>query len=204
MINAGSAFLGVLLLANAAQAAAPLPPPSGDLRLVHYYRKESVKVNIYNPDGSYNPRAIKAVSRFLRCPRTNAEKRVEPRLLTILSHVYDHFGNRPIRVTSGYRYQRNTSSFHYRGTATDILIWGVKPTDLRAFVETLDTGDMGIGLYPRQGFVHVDVRSRSTRWVDRSWGGSTDSSRLPPRDWQKKQGRARATKVGRPPARAPG
>jgi uncharacterized protein YcbK (DUF882 family) len=190
MTSLGSALLGLLLLASNAQAGPALPPPSGDLRLVHYHRRESVKVNIYNPDGSYNPRAIKAVSRFLRCPRTNAEKKVEPRLLTILSLVYDHFGSRPIRVTSGYRYQRNTSSYHYRGTAVDILIWGVKPADLRAYVETLDTGDMGIGFYPHQGFVHVDVRSRSTRWVDRSWGGSVDPSRLPPPGWQKKRGRA--------------
>jgi uncharacterized protein YcbK (DUF882 family) len=191
VISLGSA-LSLLLLALAAQAEPP--PPSGNLRLVHYFRRESVKVNIYNPDGSYNARALKAVSHFLRCQRTNTAKGIEPRLLTILSQVYDHFGNRPIAVTSGYRLQRNTSSYHYKGTATDIYVRGVTPADLRAFVETLDSGDMGIGFYPRRGFVHVDIRSRSARWVDNSPVATTDPSRLPPRGWQKKKGRVRTTK----------
>jgi uncharacterized protein YcbK (DUF882 family) len=186
--------VGLVLLAHAAEAA---PPPSGNLRLVHVHRNESVKVNIYDPDGSYNVRALKAVSRFLRCPRTNTERRVEPRLLTILSRVYDHFGNRAIVVTSGYRYQRNTGSYHYRGTATDIYVRGVTPASLRAFVETLDSGDLGIGFYPHRGFVHVDIRSRSARWVDHSRVASTDPGRLPPRGWHKKKSRARTTKAGR-------
>jgi uncharacterized protein YcbK (DUF882 family) len=197
VISLGTA-LSLVLIAQAAQAGPPppAPPPSGNLRLVHFFRRESVKVNIYNPDGSFNARAVKAVSHFLRCPRTRAEKRIEPRLLTILSQVYDHFGNRPIAVTSGYRYQRNTSSYHYKGAATDIFVRGVAPADLRAFVETLDSGDMGIGFYPRRGFVHVDIRSRSARWVDRSPVASTDPSRLPPRSWQKKKSGAGTTKPG--------
>jgi uncharacterized protein YcbK (DUF882 family) len=193
VISLGSA-LSLILLAQGATAG---PPPSGNLRLVHVLRRESVKLNIYDPDGSYNARALKAVSHFLRCPRTNAEKKVEPRLLTVLSMVYEHFGNRPIVVTSGYRYQRNTSSFHYRGSATDIYVRGVSPADLRAFVETLDTGDMGIGFYPRRGFVHVDIRSRSARWVDTSSVAETDPSRLPPPGWQKKKARVRTAKAGR-------
>jgi uncharacterized protein YcbK (DUF882 family) len=193
VISLGSALSLILL----AQGAAAGPPPSGNLRLVHVLRRESVKLNIYDPDGSYNARALKAVSHFLRCPRTNAEKKVEPRLLTVLSMVYEHFGNRPIVVTSGYRYQRNTSSFHYRGSATDIYVRGVSPADLRAFVETLDTGDMGIGFYPRRGFVHVDIRSRSARWVDTSSVAETDPSRLPPPGWQKKKARVRTAKAGR-------
>ena len=196
MISLGSA-LSLVLLVQAVQAGPPPPPPSGNLRLIHMVRREAVKVNIYNPDGSYNARAFKAVSRFLRCPRTNTEKGIEPRLLTILSQVYDHFGNRPIAVTSGYRYQRNTRSYHYKGAATDILVRGVTPADLRAFVETLDTGDLGIGFYPRRGFVHVDIRARSARWVDHSSVASTDPSRLPPRGWQKKKLRARTPKVAR-------
>jgi uncharacterized protein YcbK (DUF882 family) len=189
-----TSVLGLLLLAHAtAQPAAPVavevppPAPTGNLRLAHMHRRESVKVNIYNADGSYNPRALQAVSHFLRCPRTNVKKKVEPRLLTILSQVYDHFGSRPIVVTSGYRYQRNTSSYHYKGTATDIFVPGVAPAVLRAFVETLDIGDMGIGYYPRRGFVHVDIRPRSARWMDLSRVAATDPSRLPPRGWRKKK-----------------
>ena len=36
-----------------------------------------------------------------------------------------------------------------------------------SFAETLDTGGMGIGLYPRGQFVHIDVRPLpSYRWID--------------------------------------
>ena len=70
-------------------------------------------------------------------------------------------------MTSGYRNQRHTTSNHYRGSATDIMIAGVSAKRLRAFVETLDSGGMGIGLYPTSGFVHVDVRPPpSYRWID--------------------------------------
>jgi hypothetical protein len=62
-------------------------------------------------------------------------------------------------------------------------------------VETLDSGDMGIGFYPRRGFVHVDIRARSARWVDTSPVASSDPGRLPPRGWQKKKSPARTRKT---------
>jgi uncharacterized protein YcbK (DUF882 family) len=163
------------------------PRPSGNLHLHHAFRGETLKVNIYNPDGSYDVEALKAVSRLLRCTRTGTAKDIEPRLLTILSHIYDHFAGKRIEVTSGYRYQRKTTSFHFRGSATDILLPGVRPARLRAFVETLDEGGMGIGLYPRSGFVHVDVRPPpSYRWVDYSPVDPDDPGRRPPRGFKKK------------------
>jgi uncharacterized protein YcbK (DUF882 family) len=163
------------------------PRPSGNIHLFHLYRSESLKVNIYNADGSYDVDALRAVSHLLRCTKTDAEKDVEPRLLTVLSHVYDHFGGRRIEITSGYRNQRGTTSYHFRASATDILIEGVKPTVVRAFVETLDTGGMGIGLYPRSGFVHVDVRTPpSYRWIDYAPVDRNDPRRQPARGWKRK------------------
>jgi uncharacterized protein YcbK (DUF882 family) len=165
------------------------PRPSGNLHLYHLYRGESLKVNIYNADGSYDVEALRAVSHLLRCTKTDAAKDVEPRLLTVLSHVYDHFGGRRIEVTSGYRNQLGTTSYHFRGSATDILLEGVKPTVLRAFVETLDTGGLGIGLYPRSGFVHVDVRSSSYRWIDYAPVDASDPRRRPQKGWARKRSR---------------
>jgi uncharacterized protein YcbK (DUF882 family) len=163
------------------------PRPSGNIHLIHAFRGESLKVNIYNPDGSYDVESLRALSRLLRCTKTDTQRDMEPRLMTVLSHVYDHFGGRPIEVTSGYRNQQRTTSFHYRAAATDILVPGVKATKLRAFVETLDTGGMGIGLYPRSGFVHVDVRPPpSYRWIDLSPVDPDDPGRRPPRGFKKK------------------
>ena len=86
---------------------------------------------------------------MLRCRRTDTEKEMEPRLLAVLSHVFDHFGEQRIEVVSGFRNQRKTTSYHYKGTAADIRIEGVPARKLKAFVETLDAGGMGIGIYPR-------------------------------------------------------
>jgi uncharacterized protein YcbK (DUF882 family) len=165
----------------------PPPRPSGNIHLFHVVHGESLKVNIYNADGSYDVEALRAVSHLLRCTKTDAEKDVDPRLMTVLSHVYDHFGGRPIEVTSGYRNQLGTTSYHFKASATDILLPGVKATVLRAFVESLDTGGMGIGLYPRSGFVHVDVRPLpSYRWIDYAPVDPGDPRRAPMRGWKRK------------------
>ena len=164
------------------------PPPSGNIHLFDPYRRESLKINIFNRDGSYNLDALKAVSHFLRCKRTDTETQIEPRLLAILSHIYDHFGDRRIEVTSGYRNQMHTTSNHYRGSASDITLPGINPKKLRAFVESLDAGGMGIGLYPTSGFVHVDVRPPpSYRWIDYSATDPDDPKRRPPPNVKRKR-----------------
>jgi uncharacterized protein YcbK (DUF882 family) len=156
------------------------PPPSGNVHIRNLYRQEELKVNIYNRDGSYNSDALKQLSHLLRCKRTDTETTMEPRLFTILSHVFDHFGERPIQLTSGYRNQRKTTSNHYRGSASDIMIYGVPPKVLRSFIESLDAGGIGVGIYPASGFVHVDVRPPpSYRWIDYSPTDRNDPNRRP-------------------------
>ena len=164
----------------------PLGMPSGDLELRMLGLDESVKVNIYNEDGSYNVEALRSLDHVLRCRRTDDEKPIEPRLFTILSHVYDHFGGKAIDIVSGYRNQRKTTSNHYKGTATDIRIEGVTPKRIRAFAESIDTGGLGIGLYPRGQFVHIDVRPLpSYRWIDMSAPNPNAAEKRPPRGWKR-------------------
>jgi len=171
---------------------APLPPPSGNLHLVNLGSADDLKVNIYNEDGSYNIEALKSVTHLFRCKRTAAEKDIEPRLLTILSHVYDHY-NKPLELLSGFRNQRKTTSYHYKASASDIRIEGVTPKQLRAFVESLDSGGMGIGLYPRSQFVHVDVRPPpSYRWIDYSHADPDSPDKKPPKGWNKKKAKLRS------------
>jgi uncharacterized protein YcbK (DUF882 family) len=169
------------------RAEAP-PRPSGDLHLFGVSTREEVKVNIYNEDGSYNVEALAAVSHLLRCKRTDTQREIDARLLVVLSHVYDHYGKKRIEVVSGYRNQRRTSSFHYQGSASDIRIPGVPPKQLRAYVETLDAGGMGIGLYPRSKFVHVDVRPPpSYRWIDWSPPEPNAPGKRPPKGFVRKK-----------------
>jgi uncharacterized protein YcbK (DUF882 family) len=166
----------------------PLPQPSGDLELHMLGLDEGVKVNIYNQDGSYNIESLRSLDNVLRCRRTADVKPIEPRLFTILSHVYDHFGGKPIDIVSGYRNQRKKTSNHYKGTATDIRIAGVTPKKIQLFAESIDTGGLGIGIYPKGQFVHIDVRPLpSYRWVDMSPPNPNASEKRPPRDWKRKK-----------------
>jgi uncharacterized protein YcbK (DUF882 family) len=166
----------------------PLDPPSGDQEINTVNTNESVKVNIYNEDGSYNIEALRQLDHVLRCRRTDAEKPIEPRLFTLLSHVYDHFGGKPLELVSGFRNQRKQTSNHFKGTASDIRINGVTPKKIEAFAETLDTGGMGIGIYPRSQFVHIDVRPLpSFRWTDYSPPNPDAPEKRPPRGWKKRK-----------------
>ena len=169
--------------------AEPLSRPSGNLQIVSAANpSDQAKVNIYNRDGSYNIEAMDELNHVLRCRRTDAEKLMDPQLLTYLSHIYDHFGGKPLEIVSGYRNQRKLSSNHTKGTASDIRIAGVAPKQIRAFAETLDRGGMGLGLYPRSGFVHVDVRSPpSYRWIDFSPPNPDAPEKRPPRGWKRKK-----------------
>jgi uncharacterized protein YcbK (DUF882 family) len=168
----------------------PLPLPSGNLELRMLGLTESVKVNIYNEDGSYNIESLRALDHVLRCRRTDDEKPIEPRLFTLLSHIYDHFGEKPIDIVSGYRNQRKKTSNHYKGTASDIRIAGVTSKRIEAFAETLDTGGMGIGIYPRSQFVHIDVRALpSYRWTDYSPPNPNAPEKRPPRGWKRADAR---------------
>jgi uncharacterized protein YcbK (DUF882 family) len=164
------------------------PPPSGNIHLRNLYRQEELKVNIFNRDGSYNTDVLKQLSHLLRCKRTDTERPIEPRLFAVLSHVHDHFGGRRIEITSGYRNQRKTTSNHFKGSATDIMIEGVRPKVLRSFIESLDAGFMGVGIYPESGFVHVDIRPPpSYRWIDYSRSDPNDPNRRPLPIFKKKK-----------------
>ena len=166
------------------------PPerPSGNLHLYVLATHESLKVNIYNEDGSYNIEALQAVSHLLRCKRTGAEKEIEPRLMTVLSTIYDHFGGKRLEIVSGFRNQRRTTSYHFRGSASDIRIAGIKPVKIRDYAHSLDAGGMGVGLYPRSQFVHVDVRPLpSYRWIDYASGNPDSPDKRPPRGWKRKR-----------------
>lgn len=153
----------------------PAARPSGNIVISSVNEpKQQVTVNIYNPDGSFNEEALEKLNHVWRCRRTQTEKQIDPHLFEVISHIYDHF-QKPLTLVSGFRNQKKTTSFHYAGSASDLSVAGVPDSRLKAFVESLDTGGMGIGIYPHAGFIHVDIRPEpSYRWVDNAPAGSSD------------------------------
>ena len=163
------------------------PRPSGNLRIYSINYKDEADVNIYNPDGSFDVQSLAEINHIFKCRRSGLEHDIDTRLITILSNVYDHFGERRIELLSGYRFQRRTTSNHFHGTAADIRIPGIDPKKIRAYVETLDAGGMGVGWYPKVGFVNVDVRQPpSYRWIDYSRSNPDAPDRRLPRGFKRK------------------
>jgi uncharacterized protein YcbK (DUF882 family) len=158
-------------VASASLRTEPVPKPSGDVWLMVENFREEVRVNIYRPDGSFDEAALAELDRAFRCKRTGEVRAVDPRLYQTLSVISDRFGKKRVDLVSGFRYQRNEGSRHYHASAMDIRIEGVSGRELYEFAESLDPGGMGIGIYPRAGFVHVDWRApgdNSYRWTDKS------------------------------------
>jgi uncharacterized protein YcbK (DUF882 family) len=136
----------------------------------------------------FDDEALAQLDQVFRCKRTGEVRAINPRLYETLSAIYTHFGGKRIELISGFRFQREEGSRHFHGSAMDIRIPGVSIAALRKFAESLDTGGMGIGIYPRANFVHVDWRAPgepSFRWVDRSTTRRTGGKR-PSRRWKRR------------------
>ena len=78
--------------------------------------------------------------------------------------------DKPVKVTSGYRcpdYNRKVggvkNSYHLLGMAADIHVPEFLLKNL--FKTAVEIGFPGIGFYPENDFLHLDVRlTRQTRW----------------------------------------
>lgn len=97
---------------------------------------------------------------------------ISDELVDLLQKIRDHFGV-AVTINSGYRtsaYNKKvggaTNSQHVKGTAADIVVKGVDPLTVARYSEYLMPDSGGIGVY--QTFTHVDVRTRRSRWDNRS------------------------------------
>lgn len=97
---------------------------------------------------------------------------VNPKLIAALEQLRA-IVQKPINITSGYRCKKHNArtpgaahnSQHTLGNAADIHVRGLSVVQLAAAaLEVPDFKNGGIGQYPRNGFVHVDVRGSRARW----------------------------------------
>ncbi len=157
-----------------------LPAATGQLTVRAENLGEKITVNIYKADGTFDEEALGQLDEVFRCKRTGEVRAVDPRLYEQLSRISDHFGGKEIELVSGFRFAERSSSRHYHASAMDIRITGVSIKEMYAYAESLDGGGMGIGIYPRSGFIHVDYRAPgepSYRWTDYSPSGSSAKAR---------------------------
>lgn len=93
-------------------------------------------------------------------------------LVGILEQIAVHF-NKHLNILSAFwcdafyeSLKKDKRSFHTSGKAVHIKIEGVELAEIFKYAETIDGLD-GIGLYPKEGFIHLDTRpkEKSARWV---------------------------------------
>lgn len=93
---------------------------------------------------------------------------INPTLVNRLQLVRDIVGV-PIYINSGYRCSKHnkeiggsSKSQHILGNAADIRI---KNHSVKQMYEICKQFFTGIGIYPEQNFIHVDLRENPTTWV---------------------------------------
>jgi uncharacterized protein YcbK (DUF882 family) len=90
-----------------------------------------------------------------------------------LEVIRAHFGNKPIKINSGYRSPAHNKkvngkpgSLHMTGKAADFVITGFTPKQIAAELDKLIAAKKisqgGIGIYPN--FTHYDIRGKKARW----------------------------------------
>lgn len=97
---------------------------------------------------------------------------VDVDLLSGLQALRDLSG-RSITITSGDRCEAHnkkvggaSQSLHKKGKAADIVVQGLKPTEMAALAEKVSEFQKGAVItYNKDGFIHVDVRGQKYREV---------------------------------------
>jgi len=144
----------------------PSGRPMLSLRSVN--RGESLAIPALSDNGGFASIDLDRAAHLLRAAGGD-EHPIDPRTLCLLYGLQTHFGAPELRVVSGYRLPRpgsRSSSNHGKGRAVDLIVPGVADAEVARFVREL--GFVGVGVYPKSQFVHVDIRPRSYFWIDDS------------------------------------
>ncbi|SRR5258706_99985 len=136
---------------------------------------ERLELSPLRDDGGFKEEDLASASHALRDQRNDEECSIDPRVLDLAYRLERHFQSKAVRVLSAFRVPHGRSN-HGRGRALDLVIPGTRDDEVARFARTI--GFVGVGLYPRSGFVHVDIRSRSFFWIDAS--GPGQRSRIVP------------------------
>lgn len=170
------------LLQNAADLVRSfVAPPQQPAPVTFFFqnRHEEQTFALLDDGGAANPEAVKALSHFVRCWRTEREKPIHPRLVEIVAALAHHYGDARVEVISGYRARPYGAphSKHFLGRAMDVHVDGVSAKKAAKWVWQNFRG-VGVGWYPKQDFLHVDVRDIDVRWIDQAKHGESAHARF--------------------------
>jgi hypothetical protein len=123
---------------------------------------ERVTLTPQRADGGFSAADLQLAARAF-APQGAHEHPISPHLLDLVYRAMRHFDAALVHLVSGYRRDR-AGSRHTQGRAIDMVLPGVSNDDLAEHVRQY--GFVGVGIYPKSGFVHLDVRDSSYFWVD--------------------------------------
>jgi uncharacterized protein YcbK (DUF882 family) len=169
-------FLAFTIAATAMtpwRPAAALNEISRALGFRNLHSEEALQVTYWR-EGNYIASAISRIAHVLRDHRSGEAIEPDPGLLDLLHELRGKLATEaPFEVISGYRAPATnaqmkaqgrgvaSNSLHTLGKAIDIRVPGRRLELVRDAALALSRG--GVGYYPQDGFVHVDV-GRVRRW----------------------------------------
>jgi uncharacterized protein YcbK (DUF882 family) len=162
-------LVGAASLAFLAAHAPALAAAGGDRRLALYNPHTDERFSdVYWCDGRYVGESLKRIDWLMRDFHRDAVAPIDPELIDLLHRIAHRLETgKPFRLLSGYRTPATNRllrreglfpaahSEHLKGKAADIYIENVSLTHLRRAAVSLKAG--GVGSYPRDHFIHVDV-----------------------------------------------
>lgn len=161
-------FVSVVVPAPSS-AVGDVPAPRPSLSLVSVNGGETEVLFPQRDDGGFSNEDLRRAAVVFSQQSQGKVHPLAPRLLDLVYRTMRHFDATVVHVVSGYRRDR-AGSRHTQGRAVDMMIDGVPNDRLAAYLRGL--GFVGVGFYPKAGFVHLDVRDASYFWVDDSEPGA--------------------------------
>ena len=169
LLKAGSGLaLGAITSAWVMPVHASLGLRSKTLSMDHTHTREQIGL-VYAVGDEYLHPSLNRLNIFLRDHYSGDVGRMDPRLYDMLYLIQRQLGTQaPFQIISGYR-SPNTNerlrttrgggvakrSLHMDGKALDIRLPGVPLSDLRDAALSFKQG--GVGYYPKDQFVHIDI-----------------------------------------------
>ncbi|ONG53587.1 hypothetical protein BKE38_11670 [Pseudoroseomonas deserti] len=155
--------------ALAAPRLLPDPPQARRLRLRHAASGASFS-GLYHNGRAADPAAMAELSQVLADTRTGQVRAFDVQAIDILWEMGRRQGLAEFTVLSGYRTEATNrevngaaNSQHLRAAALDLQIARAR---FDSFAEAaISLGRGGVGLYPAQGFIHLDSGA-VRRWTD--------------------------------------